>query len=132
MINIKKNMIRSKRKGYSLIELMFGVAILLIPITVSLLSFVNCILLNESSRNIVTAANDAQYALEQIKAQKNFANIQNFILGYPATTFTNLINERITFPNPVYTSTLDTIAVQISWNERNVTKTFSITARFAQ
>jgi hypothetical protein len=88
-------------------------------------------LLTESSRNFVTAANDAQYALEQIKAQ-SFSNIPSYISGYSATQFTNLLGENITFPNPIYTSTLDTITVQITWNERNASRTFAITTRYAQ
>jgi len=121
---------RSGSKGFSLIELMFGVVILLIVTIAALSTFINSMFLNESSRNLVTAANDAQYALEQIRAQ-DFNNIQTYISGYN-TTFTNLSGESITFPSPVYTSTLDTITAQITWNERNATRTFSITTRFAQ
>ena len=109
-MNRKKKIIKLGRTGFSLIELMF---------------------LNESSRNIVTAANDAQYALEQIKAQ-SFSNIPAYISNYSPAQFTNLPNENITFPGPAYTATLDTITAQITWNERNAARTLAITTRCAQ
>ncbi|MDO8662767.1 MAG: type II secretion system protein [Candidatus Omnitrophota bacterium] len=121
---------RSGDRGFSLIELMCGVVILLIISISALFAFINSMLLNESSRNRVIAANDAQYALEQIKEQ-DFNDIQTYIGNYN-TTFTNLAGESITFPNPIYTSTLDTITVQVVWNERNETRAFTLTTRFAQ
>ena len=130
---MRRGIVKLKEKGFTLIELMFGISILLIAIIASLSAFINCMFLNESSRNLTTAVHDAQYALEQIKTE-SFANIPGYISSYPATQFNNLPggSERITFPDPVYTSTLDTITVQISWNERSVQKTFAITTRFAQ
>ncbi len=125
------NFIKSGHKGFSLIELMFGIFILSVVIIGALVAFINCMFLNEFNRHLVIAANDAQYALEQIKAE-NFSNISTYIAGYPAGKFTNLSGENVTFPNPSYTSTLDTITVQITWNERQATKTFSITTRVAQ
>ncbi|HNW39613.1 MAG TPA: prepilin-type N-terminal cleavage/methylation domain-containing protein [Candidatus Omnitrophota bacterium] len=121
---------KTRNKGFTLIELMVGVAILLIVIIATLGSFIYCMLLNESSKNIAMASNDAQYALEQIK-NISFNNIPAYIQNYPSTQFANLPNESITFPNPVYTSTLDTIVVEITWNERNVQKTFTLTTCFA-
>lgn len=114
-----------------MVEMMFGASILLVAILAVLYSFISLMSLNESSKNLTTAVNDAQYALEQIKSQ-SFNNIPAFISSYSPTQFANLSNENITFPGPVYTSTLDTITVQITWNERNATKTFSTTTRFAQ
>lgn len=122
---------RSK-KGFSLIELMFGVFILLVTIIAALSSTINSMFLSESSRNIVTASNDAQYVLEQIKTQ-SFSNIPAYVASYPPNKFmSNLPPMYVSFPNPVYTSNLDTITVQISWSERNAARTFSITTRFAQ
>ena len=119
------------KKGFTLIELMFSVAILLVAIVASLSAIINSMLLIESSRNLVTASNDAQYVLEQIKSQ-SFADIPNYISSLSTTKFTNLVDERVTFPSTLYTANLDTITVNITWKERNVTKTFSITTRFAQ
>lgn len=126
-----KKIISLASKGFSLIELMFGVSILLIVTIAALSTFINSMFLNESSRNLVTAANDAQYVLEQISSQ-GFSNIPTYISTYSSGQFTNLPAETITFPNPVYTPTLDTITVQINWNERNASRTFALTTRYAQ
>jgi prepilin-type N-terminal cleavage/methylation domain-containing protein len=119
------------KKGFSLIELMFGVAILLVTVIAALSSTIGSMFLNESGRNLVTASNDAQYVLEQIKTQ-SFTNIPTYISGVSPTKFNNLPEERVTFPSPAYTANLDTLTVNITWKERNATKTFSITTRFAQ
>ncbi|MBU4251952.1 MAG: prepilin-type N-terminal cleavage/methylation domain-containing protein [Candidatus Omnitrophica bacterium] len=119
------------RRGFSLIETMFSVSILLIVIISALLAITNVMFLNESNRNMVTASNDAQYVMEQIKTQ-SFSNISTYVGGYSSGEFTNLPQENVSFPNPVYTANLDTITVQISWRERNAARTFSITTCFAQ
>lgn len=126
-----KNSPKIDSRGFSLVELVFGVAILLIVAIGGLGSFINCMLLNRSSRDTVIAATDAQYVLEQIKAQ-GFSGISAYISGYPAGQFTNLPGETVSFPNPGYTSTLSTITVQITWNERNAARNFSLTTRFAE
>ncbi|MDD5477558.1 MAG: prepilin-type N-terminal cleavage/methylation domain-containing protein [Candidatus Omnitrophica bacterium] len=127
----RKKIIKLRCRGFSLIELMFGVSILLVTIIAALSSTIGSMFLNESSRNLVTAANDAQYVLEQIKAQ-SFSNISTYISGFSPTKFNNLLGETVTFPGPVYTANLDTITVDITWNERNAARTLSITTRFAQ
>ena len=119
------------RRGFSLIETMLSVSILLVVIIAAVLAIISSTFLTESSRNLVTASNDAQYVLEQIKTQ-SFGNIAAYVLSYPSDQFSNLLQENISFPNPVYTANLDTITVQVTWDERNVTRTFSITTRFAQ
>lgn len=119
------------RRGFTLIETIVSIAILLIVVISALLAVINAMFLNESSRNLVTASNDAQYALEQIKTQ-SFNDIPAYISSYSADTFDNLSGEEISFPNSIYTTNLDTITVQITWNERNAQRTFSTTTRFAQ
>lgn len=119
------------KKSFTLIELMFGISILLIVIIVSLGAFINSMLLNESSRNLTIAAQDAQYVLEQIKGQ-TFANISTFIAGYPSGQFSNLPNESVTFPLTSFSANLATITIQVTWDERNTTRNFSLTSRFAQ
>jgi Tfp pilus assembly protein PilV len=128
---LNRKILKLTRRGFSLTELMFGVFILVVVIIATLSSAINSMFLNESSRNIVIAANDVQYALEQIKTQ-SFSNIQNYIQNYSATKFTNLPGENITFPSPSYGTDLDTITVTITWNERNATRTYSVTTCFAQ
>ena len=113
-------------KGFSLIEIMLGVAILTVVITAALLTFVNCILLNDASRNYVSAANDAQYVLEQIKALD-----YNSISSYTAPAFSSLANETITI-NRSIGATLSTVTVNVNWQENQNTKNFSLSAYFAK
>lgn len=67
-----------KNKGFTLIELVFSVSILLVVVVASLSAIIGSALLIESSRNLATAACDAQYVLEQIKSQ-SFADIPSYI-----------------------------------------------------
>lgn len=120
-----------KRRGFTLIETMMSISILLVVIIAALLAIIGAMFLMQSSKNLVTASNDAQYALEQIKT-RSFTNIPTYVAGYSADSFDNLQDEEITFPSPIYTSTLDTITVQITWTERNAQRSFSITTCFAQ
>lgn len=116
-----------KRKGFTLLELMITSAILLISIAGLLTVYVNALILDETSRETIIAANDAQYVLEQIKSVA-FANIGS----YASPTLTNLTNESI--PNPTVT-TISTrvkqVVVTVSWTgKRNRPRSFSLTTRF--
>lgn len=122
--NYKSKLVR----GFTLLELMVAVAILLIVITGLLTAFINCILLNESNNNLVKAANDAQYVLEQIKALA-YTDISAY--SYP--TFNNLPSETITLTRPGSISDpLRTITVAVSWQERTQTRSFSLATYFAK
>jgi prepilin-type N-terminal cleavage/methylation domain-containing protein len=115
-----------KDNGFTLIELMIAVAILLIVITGLLATLVYCILLNESSNNLVIATGDAQYILEQIKGLP-----YNDIANYTAPSFSNLNNETITL-NRNIGATISEITVAVHWNERQRQKSHSITTRIAK
>ena len=119
------------RSGFSLVETLFSVSILLIVIVAAILAITSSTFLIAASRNLVTASGDAQYALEQIRAL-SFDDIPAYIAGYPSDYFGNLPQETVSFPNPVYTANLDTITIQISWEERNAQKDLSITTRMAR
>ncbi len=116
-----------------MIELMLGVSILLVAILAALFSFINSMFLGESSRNLVAAANDAQYVLEQIKALDYDTQIAtNFSTSYTPPTFTNLNNEVIAFnPAPTIGSTISKIVVKVSWIERQNNRSFSLATYFA-
>ena len=114
-----------KRRGFSLVELMIGVAILVIAITGMLLTYVHCMLLNEASRSLATATNDAQYVLEHMRSLTYSA-----LAGYTPPAFTNLPAEAISLTRSIG-ATLATITVTVSWQERQGARSFSITTYIA-
>jgi prepilin-type N-terminal cleavage/methylation domain-containing protein len=61
-------------KGFTLAELLLAAAILAFVLSSLLLVFINCIILNESSRNLTVAVSHAEFALEEIKHQ-DFSSI---------------------------------------------------------
>jgi len=124
------------KRGFTLLELMFGVSVLLVTIIAVLSSLINCVFLSESSRNLATAANDAQYVLEQIKAlalDYDTCIATNFPSGYTMPTFTNLKNEVVAFvPSPTIGSSISKITVKVSWTERQDSRSFSLATYFAK
>jgi len=127
-------MMKLSNKGFSLLELMFGVSILLVVVIALLSAYINCMLLNESSRNLTTAANDAQFVLEQLKGLDYATRIAtNFPSGFTLPTFTNLINEQVAFdPAPTIGDSISKITVKVSWTERQKSRSFSLATYFAK
>ncbi len=115
-----------------MIELMIGVSILLVAVLAAALSLINSMFLSESSRNLVIAANDAQYVLEQIKELDYDTQIAaNFSTNYTLPAFTNLNNEVVAFdPAPVTGSAISKITVKVSWIERQNNRSFSLATYF--
>lgn len=58
---------KSQAKGFTLSELMIAAAILVLVLSALLVLYINCMFLNEASRNLSIAATHAQYMLEEIK-----------------------------------------------------------------
>ncbi len=114
------------KKGFSLIELLIAVAIVLVVLVGSLLAFVQLMLLNESSANLVIAANDAQFVLEQMKNEA-----YEDLSSYAPPTFSNLSSETVTLTRNIGTS-IATITVNISWQERQNARNFSLSTCFAK
>ncbi len=127
-----KTTIKLSSRGFSLIELMFGVSISLVVILAVGLSFINSMFLCESSRNLVIATSDAQHVLEQIKALDYDTQIAtNFSASYTLPTFTHLNNEVVAFdPAPAIGSAISKITVKVSWAERQNTRSFSLATYF--
>lgn len=121
---------KSSSRGFSLLELMISVAILLIVISGLFVTFVYCILMNESNNNLVKAANDAQYVLEQIKGVTSYDGINS----YSPPALNNLPNENI--PNPtitdLYGNQVKEITVNVNWVERNRQRNFQLSTRIAR
>jgi len=65
---------KKSRRGFTLVELLLSVMVLTVTLTGALLLFINCIILNETSRNLTIATNHIQFVLEDIK-DTNFINI---------------------------------------------------------
>lgn len=110
-----------KKKSFTLIEIMITVVILLIVLGSMLYTFTHCMLLNEQNSNLVTALNDGQLVLEEIKALA-FDDIKTY---GPPPVFTNLGSEAVnvdcngaacgSLPNGVQIILID---VTVSWTER--------------
>lgn len=120
-------------KGFTLLELMIVTGILLIVISGLLVTFVYCLLLNESNNNLTIAAGDAQYVLEELSEMKGtqYSQIDEYIASFNPSRFTNLNNETVAFPNPVYGAYTTEVTVNVSWAERGRTRDFAISTRLA-
>ncbi|KPK96933.1 MAG: hypothetical protein AMJ95_11700 [Omnitrophica WOR_2 bacterium SM23_72] len=105
---------------------MVGIVILLIVISGCLMTYIHCIALNDSSQNLFVAINDAQYVLEQMKSLA-FGDISTYV----APVFSNLPSETITLSRSIGTS-MATVTVTVSWQERQRSRTFSITTYLAK
>lgn len=124
-----------KNKGFTLIELMIGVFVLLVSILAALSGFLGSMMLNNSSNNLTTAVNDAQYVLEQVKGLDYTACIQNLPNAcYVLPAFTNLPTETVAFdPAPTTIgSNLRKITVKVSWQDKGQTRSFSLATYFAK
>jgi len=115
------------KRGFSLLELMIGVAIILIVLVGSLLAFVQLMLLNESSRSLVIAANDAQYILEQMK-NKAFDDLSS----YTAPELKNLGPSEVVSLTRTPGTNIITVTVNISWQERANARNFSLSTCFTK
>jgi prepilin-type N-terminal cleavage/methylation domain-containing protein len=122
-----------KNKGFTLIELMVGVFVLLVSILAALSGFLGSMVLNNSSSNLATAVNDAQYVLEQVKGLDYDTCIQNLPNAcYVLPTFTNLPTEIVTFdPAPTSIGNMRKITVKVSWQDTGE-KEFSLASYFAK
>ncbi|MFH0739176.1 MAG: hypothetical protein V2A59_04920 [Candidatus Omnitrophota bacterium] len=108
---------KRSKAGLTLLEVMFTSALLLISITALLYTFVNCIFLNASNKELLTAANDAQYVLEQIKSRA-FSDI---IGDYTPPNLANLQDESISVPAETSIGSsgrVKEVEVNVSWTDK--------------
>lgn len=131
-----------KNKGFTLIELMFGVFVLLVSILAALSGFLGSMILNNSSSNLTTAVNDAQYVLEQIKDKG--LDYDTCIRYLPNTCYTvppftnssgetNLPYEKVAVGStPITGSNICETTVIISWEDKGQTRSFSLATYFAK
>lgn len=127
---------RSK-KGFTLIELMMGVAILLVSGLALLSGFLGSMFLNNSSNNLTTAVNDAQYVLEQVRDLDYTSCIQTGFSGgcYTLPVFRNLPNETVGFkpyPETDIGSSISKVTVEVTWQDNQQTRSFSLATYVAK
>jgi len=128
---------KPKNKGFTLAELLLATSILAISLTAILLVYINCVLLNDSNRNLTIALTHAQFALEEIK-NTSFSNIDNYngftwldngsdpgfiydTLNARSTGLTALNNEQIDFTvtNEGGDANFLNVTAAVSWEDRN-------------
>lgn len=122
---------RSSLTGFTLVELMIATAILVVVIVGLLSVFIHSIFLNESNGNLVTAINDAQYVLEQIKSLP-YGNITNFTADFDSDQFSNLENETVTFPDDDVGATIANITVSVNWTERQRSRSVQLSTHITR
>ncbi|MCF7908123.1 MAG: prepilin-type N-terminal cleavage/methylation domain-containing protein [Candidatus Omnitrophica bacterium] len=111
----------SKRAGFTLLEVMIAAAIIMIVASGLIMAFVSCAFLNESSNNLVAAANDAQCVLEEIKTL-SYGDID----VYSPPVFDNLIDENVTVQAAGTETSLTEVIANVSWSERQKTRYFEL------
>lgn len=119
-------MVKFSHKAFTLLELMVAVVILLVVISGCLLTYIYCILLNETSHNLAVAVNDAQFVLEQIKSLA-----YSDIAAYAPPPFNNLPGEAVTL-NRAITAHMSTITVNVGWEEKQRARNLSFTTYVAK
>lgn len=117
------------RNGFTLLEVMFTVLIILIALLSIFLTLVYCAYLNQSNSNLVVAVNDAQAVLEQIK-NLDYADICSYVVP----VFNNLNNENITVQySAVCVGTeINEVTVDVSWVDRQRPRNFQLSTRIAR
>lgn len=104
--------------------------ILLVVISGLLVTFVYCLLLNESNNNLVIASHDAQAVLEEIKGL-SYNQIQAYVGAFNPAKFANLDSETVSFPGSVFGAGSTDITVNIGWIERQRARNFALSTRIA-
>jgi len=116
-----------KKNGFSLLGLMLAIAISTIVIIGSLLTFINCIFLNETNNNLMIAAHDAQSILEEVKTL-TYTGIDT----YAPAQLNNLDNETITFQTNDIDTRIKGVTVTITWTEKGRNKNFILSTLIAR
>ena len=124
---------RFLNRGFALLEVLVATGILVIVLSGLLVTFVSCILMNETNSNLVIASNDAQNILEHIKqiAATDYDTINEYIAAFDSGQFTNLKDESITFPDSSVGLDIATIHINVSWSERGALKNYQLSTQIA-
>jgi len=116
--------VKRKRKGFTLLELLLASVILAVALSVLLLEFLSCAVLSEAARNLTRAVAHAQYVMEDIK-NTTFINIKSKIdNGDWDWDSADISNEGLT---PLRNEIIDTsvsgtdlldVTVNVSWQNK--------------
>lgn len=116
-----------EKLGFTILELMIGVVVLVIALVGLIAAYIGCFTLNNSARNLTIAINDAQCVIEEIRDVNIPANIVTedwtawAANDPPAGGGCNrLDNEAIavTYPSGTEAMPLE-ILVTVTWTEKN-------------
>lgn len=123
---------RSSCRGFTLIELMFGVFVLIIGLAGVQQGLISCLFLNVQNSHLTVAANDAQYVMEQIKSLDYDTCIAtNFSQGcYTFPVFYNLPHETVVCTNVPSGANRRQITITIRWMERERHREYSLATYF--
>ena len=130
MTKLKKDKEQSLNKKYSkgvtLIELLFATVILVVALCGLLEFYVNCLFLNDSTRNLTLAVSHAQYVMEEI-SDSDFASLESAVVNgswdwneaeISSKNLMSLSDE--TIDTAIFQSGDPLgIAVLVSWKDRN-------------
>ena len=124
------------RKGFTLVEVMVGVFVLLVSILAALSGFLGSMFLNNSSSNLTIAVNDAQYVLEQIKGL-DYTTCTQYLPNacYALPTFNNLPGVETVSFDPAPTTlgaNIRKITIKVSWQDKGQIRSFSLASYFAK
>ena len=119
-------MIKKNQKGLTLTELLFATTILVFALCGLLEFYVNCLFLNDSTRNLTLAMSHAQYILEEIK-DSDFISLEPAIIGgiwdWDETDISSknlaLLNNESIDTNVFQSGNPLGVVVSINWNDRN-------------
>ena len=110
------------KKGLTLAEVLLGMVILTFALVAILALFANCIILNESNRNLTIALSHGQFVMEEIK-NTNFDNIPGG--DWDWLTPTEITNNSPLAPltKEVVTATITgtdllNVVVKVEWDDR--------------
>jgi len=115
---------KSQVRGFTLSELMIAAAILILVLSALLVLYINCMILNEASRNLSIAASHAQYMMEEIK-YTSFANIASTYNGVCINSGSiesrglSALTAETICSTVTGTSVLD-VSVVVSWQDKGI------------
>lgn len=114
-------------RGLTLAELMVTAAILVVVVSGLMSMFVYCLLLNEANNNLVTATNDGQFVLEELKALA-----YSDIASYSAPALSHLANEAITIARTTINSRLTGLVITVQWVEKGRSRSVTLSTQIAR